>query len=108
MTSPCSRSARSTDRRVIRRRASDVVLKLSVTLLLEAHCPKCSREGLPLGENSRFGVVAVCPGCGWEHQVQFLKEGIVVDTAELLGGISSRLHEALGLMELPQDVHLIP
>jgi hypothetical protein len=84
------------------------MLKLSVTLILEAHCPSCGRGDLPLGENSRFGVVAVCPGCGWEHQVRFLQEGAAIDTAEVLSEISERLQEALARMDLPQDVHLTP
>ena len=84
------------------------MLKLSVTLILEAHCPQCGREGLPLGENSRYGVVAVCPGCGWEHQVKFLKEGLSVDTREVLAEVSTQLREAMARMELPQDVHLEP
>ena len=84
------------------------MLKLSVTLILEAHCPSCGRGDLPLGENSRFGVVAVCPGCGWEHQVQFLQKGAAVDTGAVLSEISAQLQEALARMDLPQDVHLTP
>jgi uncharacterized Zn finger protein (UPF0148 family) len=84
------------------------MLKLSVTLMLEAHCPQCDREGLPLGENNRYGVVAVCPGCGWEHQVQFFQKGLSIETGEVLSEISMRLQEALTRMDLPQDVHLTP
>ena len=84
------------------------MLRLSVTLLLEAHCPSCGRDGLPLGENARHGVVAVCPGCGWEHQVQFFKEGVPVDTGEVLTEITDRLHDALGRTDMPQDVVLTP
>ena len=84
------------------------MLKLSVTLILEAHCPSCGRGDLPLGENARYGVVAVCPGCGWEHQVQFLQKGSSVDTREVLSEVSRQLQEALGRMDLPQDVHLKP
>jgi uncharacterized Zn finger protein (UPF0148 family) len=84
------------------------MLKLSVTLLLEAHCPHCDREGLPLGENTRYGVVAVCPGCGWEHQVQFFQQGTSIETSDVLSEISARLQEALTRMDLPQDVHLTP
>jgi hypothetical protein len=84
------------------------MLKLSVTLILEAHCPSCGRGDLPLGENARFGVVAVCPGCGWEHQVRFLQEGAAIDTGEVLTEIQERLQEALARMDLPQDVHLTP
>ena len=84
------------------------MLKLSVTLILEAHCPSCGRGDLPLGENLRFGVVAVCPGCGWEHQVRFLQEGVPVDTREVLSEVSNQLQEALARMDLPQDVHLTP
>ncbi|MBW3623668.1 MAG: hypothetical protein KY468_09710 [Armatimonadetes bacterium] len=84
------------------------MLKLSVTLILEAHCPKCGRGDLPLGENPRYGVVAVCPGCGWEHQVQFLQKGTEINTGEVLSEISAQLQEALARMDLPQDVLLNP
>jgi uncharacterized Zn finger protein (UPF0148 family) len=84
------------------------MLKLSVSLILEAHCPKCGKEELPLGENLRYGVVAVCPACGWEHQVQFIQEGVSLETSELLSEVSQKLQEALSRMKLPQDVHLTP
>ena len=84
------------------------MLKLSVTLILEAHCPQCGRGDLPLGENVRYGVVAVCPGCGWEHQVKFLQKGSSIDTREVLSEVSAQLQDALGRMVLPQDVHLNP
>jgi hypothetical protein len=84
------------------------MLKLSVSLILDAHCPKCDKGELPLGENARYGVVAVCPSCGWEHQVQFLQEGVSYETSDLLSEVSARLQEALSRMKLPQDVHLTP
>ncbi len=84
------------------------MLKLSVTLILEAHCPHCDRSDLPLGENPRYGIVAVCPGCGWEHQVQFLQEGTSVHTGEVLAEVSRQLQDSLARMKLPQDVVLKP
>ena len=84
------------------------MLKLEVTLILEAQCPSCGHENLPLGENSRYGVVAVCPGCEWEHQVSFISESGPVTTAHVLEQVSERLREALMQLDMPSDVHLSP
>jgi transcription elongation factor Elf1 len=84
------------------------VITVTTTLEVEATCPSCKRQRLPLAHGTNGGVVALCSGCGQEYTVDLVEGPRHRDVSELVVQVNHRLREALEGIQTGWDIVLTP